>query len=125
MTDRNMDRRRDRSESLVQATFGRLDVVALGCALGVLAAVLLWGATAILLVHGAPPGVEVGSHLGLLSHFLPFYAVSWAGSFLGVGYGFIIGYVLGLLVGLVWNLSHALYLRTLTGNAGAPRDMDL
>jgi hypothetical protein len=84
---------------------------------------VLWLATAILLLRGAPPGVEIGPHLSLLGQFLPLYAVSWSGSIVGLVYGFVIGYVIGMLVGLVWNVSHVLYLRTLVGPIGSSREL--
>lgn len=100
----------DRGELIVRAAFARLDVVALAIAVGCVSALGLWAATAILLLKGAPPGIDVGPHLSLLAHFLPGYKVSWAGSFVGLFYGFVIGAALGTLVGAVWNVIHHIYL---------------
>jgi hypothetical protein len=100
----------DRSEQIVRAAFARLDVLAIAVALGALGALTLWLMTAALLIKGAPPGMHVGGHLGLLEHFLPRYGVSWRGSFLGAVYGFIVGFVVGGIVGTAWNLTHHIYL---------------
>ena len=101
---------RDRGELIVRAAFARFDVVALAVAMGCVGALGLWAATAILLAKGAPPGVDVGPHIALLTNFLPGYRVSWPGSFVGLFYGFLIGMVLGCLIGAVWNIVHHIYL---------------
>ena len=99
-----------RGELIVRAAFARFDIVALAIAMGCVCAFGLWGASVILLLKGAPPGISVGPHLALLTNFLPGFSVSWAGSFVGVIYGFLIGVVLGGLIGLVWNVVHHIYL---------------
>jgi hypothetical protein len=63
----------------------------------------LFGATIILVLKGAPPGQEVGSHLALLRYFFPGYSVSFFGSLVGFMYGFVLGYFLGRSVGSVYN----------------------
>jgi hypothetical protein len=100
----------DRGELIVRAAFARFDPIALAVAMGAVAGLCLFAATAILLAKGAPPGVDVGPHLALLANFLPGYSVSWGGSVLGLVYGFFIGALLGVLVALVWNLVHHIYL---------------
>ncbi len=100
----------DRSEQIVRAAFARLDLLALAVAMGCVFALVLWAATAILLLKGAPPGVGVGNHLALLAQFLPGYRVSWSGSVVGLAYGFAIGLVFGAVVAAVWNLAHHIYL---------------
>jgi hypothetical protein len=100
----------DRGELIVRAAFARFDFVALAVAMGSVAALGLWAATAILLAKGAPPGVEVGPHLALLANFLPGYSVSWGGAAVGVFYGFLLGAALGVLIAIVWNLIHHVYL---------------
>lgn len=101
---------RDRGELIVRAAFARFDVVALAIAMGCVGALVLWSATAILLVKGAPPGINVGPHLALLTNFLPGYHVSWPGSVVGLFYGFLIGAGLGGLIAVVWNIVHHIYL---------------
>ncbi len=97
-------------DRLVKAAFARLDVVALGCALGVVLGLTLWLATVFLLLKGAPPGVHVGPHLGLLSNFLPLYSVSWSGSVVGGLEVFAIGFVVGALLAVAWNMAHYVWL---------------
>lgn len=97
-------------ERLIKAAFARLDATALGIAVGALFAVLLWLATAILLLKGAPPGEPVGPHLGLLAHFLPYYTVSWGGSIIGLVEAFVIGFVVGGALATAWNLAHHIWL---------------
>lgn len=97
-------------DRLVKSAFARLDVIALGVALGALAGSLLWFATAYLLVKGAAPGAPIGPHLGLLAHFLPFYSVSWSGSIVGASEAFAIGFVIGASMAMAWNLVHHIWL---------------
>ena len=100
----------DRGELIVRAAFARFDLIALAIAIGAVGALALWTATAILLVKGAPPGVDVGPHLALLANFLPGFSVSWPGSVVGLFYGFLIGAGLGVLIAAVWNIVHHIYL---------------
>lgn len=106
----------NRGDLIVRAAFARLDLVALMIATGVVCALGLWGATAILLAKGPPPGVGpadhvvVGPHLALLANLLPGYAVTWGGSLIGLAYGFLIGLGLGAIVATVWNVVHYIYL---------------
>jgi hypothetical protein len=97
-------------ERLLKAAFARLDVLALGLALGTLVASLVWLATIYLLLKGAPPGQHVGIHLGLLANYLPFYSVSWSGSLVGLVHGLWIGFVVGAFLAVAWNLPHHLWL---------------
>jgi len=102
---------RDETEDrLVKAAFARLDVVALGSAIGLVLGLTLWAATVFLLLKGAPPGQHIGPHLGLLSNFLPLYSVSWSGSLVGAVEGAIIGFVLGALLASAWNMAHYVWL---------------
>lgn len=100
----------DSEERLVKAAFARLDVLALSTAVGVLFGVVLWVATAYLLIKGAPPGQHIGPHLGLLSNYLPFYSVSWSGSVVGLVEGFAIGFVVGGLLAVAWDFAHHVWL---------------
>jgi hypothetical protein len=97
-------------ERLLKAAFARLDVLAMGVALGALFAFLLWLATAYLLLKGAAPGQHVGVHLGLLANYLPLYSVSWSGSVIGLLHGLWIGFVVGAFLAVAWNLPHHLWL---------------
>ena len=97
-------------KAVLMAGFARLDVVALAVAMGVVCAIGLFLLTAILLVKGAPPGIEIGIHLGLLGIYLPGYEVSWGGSVIGAIYASILGALVGFIWGLLWNLTHYLYI---------------
>lgn len=91
---------------VMSRAFGRLDPVALGVAVGVMAGAALALATAVLLWQG---GTLVGFHLKRLGYFLPGYTVSWP----GVGIGFIdaavVGFGAGALVAVLWNAYHRLF----------------
>lgn len=86
--------------------FARMDPVALAIALGTLAALMLYAATAALLIKG---GALVGQHLTLIGIYLPGYEVSWAGALVGAAYLWIICAVLGLMLAVLWNLTHYIY----------------
>ena len=107
---RNSNSKEDRGEWIVRSAFARFDLVALGIAMGCVGALCLWGATAVLMVKGAPPGAAVGPHLALLTNFLPGYSVSWPGSVVGLIYGFFLGLGVGVLIAMVWNVVHHIYL---------------
>lgn len=115
MSDDTAPDSRRRTDLIVKAAFARLDIVALAIAAGAVGTSLLFLATAWLLLRGAPPGVHVGPHLGLLANFLPGYSVSWVGSMAGIFYGFLIGFCSGAAVGAFWNLIHYVYLLALGG----------
>jgi len=100
----------DRSDRIVRATFARLDILAIAVSTGCLFAVLLWGATAVLLLKGPVGGQEIGPHLGLIANFFPGYTVTWPGSAVGLVYGFLLGLLLGGSVGIFWNLVHHVFL---------------
>ena len=97
-------------QAVLAAGFARLDVVALAVAMGFVFAIGLFVLTAFLLIRGAPQGIDIGTHLGLLGIYLPGYDVSWSGSIIGAAYAWIIGAVIGFVWGVLWNLSHYLYI---------------
>jgi len=97
-------------KAVLMAGFARLDVVALAVAFGTVCAAGLFLLTAILLIKGAPPGTDVGTHLGVIGDFLPGYSVSWAGSIIGAIYAWIIGALIGFMWSTLWNLTHYLYI---------------
>ncbi len=89
-------------EELVRGAFARYDAVALGGALGAVAGLALFAATALLLLGD---GQAVGSNLSLLGNFFLGFAPTWAGAFIGLfeaslgGFGF--GFVLAKLINTV------------------------
>ena len=91
---------------ILSAVFAKMDVPAMTVAAGVLCSLLLFLATAVLLLQTVPEGYPVGPHLGSLGDYLPGYEVSWPGSLYGALYGFLIGAVGGFVVAVYWNLTH-------------------
>jgi hypothetical protein len=99
-----MERESDTStEKAMESAFAQLDPIALGTGLGVVAASVVWFATAILLLRG---GQDVGLHLRGLGHYLPGYAVSWGGSIIGAVEAALLGFLLGALLAWIWNTYH-------------------
>jgi hypothetical protein len=84
----------------IRRAFQRTSEQGWGLALGFLAAVVLFVATAILVARGGP---DVGRHLGMLSVYLPGYSVSWPGAFIGAAYAFFLGYGAGRTVATIYN----------------------
>lgn len=95
---------------IVRAAFARLDITALAVAAGVVGGFLIFCSTAWLLLRGAPPGVHIGPHLGLLTNYLPGYSVTWPGSVIGFVYGLAGGVAIGGSFGVVWNMVHYVYM---------------
>jgi hypothetical protein len=91
------------------ALFARMDTVAMAVAIALLFAIGLSGATAVLLLEGAPPGVAIGPNLSALGNILPGYSVSWMGSLIGATWAGVIGAVTGYLIATFWNFTHAVF----------------
>lgn len=105
-----MKRLEPAERAVLMAAFARMDVVALGVAIGTLLAAALFMMTAILLVKGAAPGEPIGAHLGLLGVYLPGYTVSWMGGLIGAVWAWVGGFVVGFIWAVLWNLTHVLYI---------------
>jgi hypothetical protein len=90
---------RDEERAIRQA-FERVSGHGWGVALGVLAALGLFVATAVLVVKGGP---SPGAHLQLLRAYFPGYRVTWPGAFLGSLYAFVMGYLAGRTIGALYN----------------------
>lgn len=99
----------DKDKAILMAAFAKIKPVAMAVALGVVFALVLFSATAILLIKGAMDGAVVGPHLALLGIYLPGYEVSWHGAFLGASYFFVAGALLGFLLAVLWNMTHHLF----------------
>jgi hypothetical protein len=90
-------------EDLLREAFARYDAVALGGAVGVVAAVGLLLATVVLLLRG---GSVVGPNLSLLGNYLYGFDASWRGAAVGAveagaggfGLGFALGHAINWLV---------------------------
>lgn len=91
---------------ILSAVFAKMDAVALMIAAGVLGALTLSLATAILLLQPVPESYPVGPHLSALADYLPGYSVTWMGSLIGAFYGFLVGAVSGFVAAAYWNLAH-------------------
>jgi protoporphyrinogen oxidase len=87
-------------QSALSHMFAKLDRVAFGTSLGLVAGLLICLATVILVLKG---GDVVGPNLQLLGQFFPGYEVSFWGSLVGLGYGFVSGFAVGWLYALLRN----------------------
>ena len=85
----------------------RLDPVALGASLAVVCSSMLFLATIVLVLRG---GQQVGSHLALLSQYLPGYRVTPAGSLTGACYAAAGAFVFGWIAGHLRNAFLSAYL---------------
>lgn len=97
-------------KALLKIAFCRIDVTAMATATGTVVGLLLFLATAALLIKGTSPGAEVGPHLELLGIYLPGYTVTWVGALLGAVYGLVLGAAAGAIIAGMWNLTHYLYM---------------
>ena len=81
-------------DEIIEIAFAKLDAVSMGAALGIVAGLGLFAATAFLLLQGGP---MVGKTLNLLGNYLPGFEVRWSGAFKGLltagAGGFLVGYV--------------------------------
>ncbi len=101
--DRLTPERLDRPEleELVRQAFARFDPVALGAALGSVAALVLLAATMALLLEGSDPA---GPTLSLLGQYLAGYQVSWTGALIGFAEAGMLGFGIGWLMAKLINL---------------------
>ncbi|HEY0972502.1 MAG TPA: hypothetical protein VGE02_16145 [Gemmatimonadales bacterium] len=79
---------------------------ALGVAVGSVAGLLVFAATAVRLLVGP----EGRTDLALLSQYFAGYSESWGGAFVGLGWGFVVGFVAGWFAAFVRNLVMAVWL---------------
>ncbi len=96
------------AEELVAQSFAKLHRTALGIALGLLSGLVVFAATAVLLIKG---GSRVGPTLGLLRQYFIGYSVSWQGSLVGLLYGFAFGFIVGWLMAFLRNVLISAYLQ--------------
>jgi hypothetical protein len=104
----------DRERLLIRRAFAHLDAVALGIAVGCVAALGLSFLTALLLWGGDP---MVGSHMNRLSFFLIGYKVSWGGAVVGLFWGMGLGFILGYVIAQLWNGYHRLFVAVVVARA--------
>ncbi len=95
-----------RDHEILSAVFAKMDVPAMTVAVGILCSLLLFLATATLLIQTVPENHLVGPHLSDLAEYLPGYEVSWLGAIVGAFYGFLAGAVAGFAAAVYWNMTH-------------------
>ena len=119
--DRLMPRRLT-PEELIEAAFAKLDPVALGVAVGIVAGLSLFVATITLLAKG---GEVVGPTLALLGNVLIGFSVTWEGALVGLVEATIGGFALGYLFGSLRNLGIDGYAWLLQRRAAADSQRNL
>lgn len=87
-------------ERLVHDRVVRLDAAVWGLTAGVMAGLILFVATNVLILQGGP---NLGEHLRLLSHYFPGYDVTFTGSLVGFLWAFVTGFVATWLLARVYN----------------------
>ncbi len=102
--DRLVPRRADRSsvEEVLRAAFARYDPLALGAAVGAVAGLGLFLATAFSLLFTSARGA--GPPLTLLGNYLFGYTATWEGAFVGLAEAALGGFAFGWLVAAAINL---------------------
>jgi protoporphyrinogen oxidase len=108
-------------EELLRSAFSRYDAVAVAGATAVIAAVGLFLATAVLLLHGGEPR---GPTLSLLGHYLLGFEVSWPGALLGAAEAAVGGAALGWLTARWINRLIALHETALRRHLQLQRTVD-
>lgn len=82
----------------------RLRASVMAVTFGIAGAVLLFVATAWLIIQGPTGGSQhVGPTLGLLGNYFPGYSVTWTGAVIGMFYGALTGAAAGFFMALVYN----------------------
>lgn len=101
-SDRQVPRRlpRPAEEAVLARVLARLDPVALGAAVGIVAGLSLFLATAVLLLEG---GEVVGPNLSLLGQILPGFRVTWRGALVGFAEMLVAGFALGWIAAWLRN----------------------
>jgi hypothetical protein len=94
----------------------------MGTAIGVVAGIVLFIASALLLLEGGP---VVGPTLSLLKNYLIGFEVSWPGALLGMVEAGLIGFAVGYLGARFGNLGIAAYAHSIQRRAEADANRDL
>jgi hypothetical protein len=108
-------------EEWIRQAFARYDPVALAAAVGGVAGVGIFLATAVLLLRG---GDVVGPTLSLLGSYFLGYEVSWPGAWLGLAEAGVLGATFGWLLARLLNLVIGLEQRVLESRIDGLRAMD-
>lgn len=109
-------------EEVIEKVFARLDPLALGTAVGVVSGLLLFLATAILLMKGGP---VVGPNLRLLENFFLGFKVNWKGAFLGFFQAGLGGFLLGYIIATLRNWGMSAYAYMIKRNIEKEEGRDL
>lgn len=108
-------------EEWIRQAFARYDPVALAAAIGSVAGVGLFLATAVLLLRGGDP---VGPTLSLLGNYFIGYEVSWPGAWLGLVEASALGGAFGWVLARLLNLVIGMEQRALESRIDSLRAMD-
>ena len=109
-------------DQMISVAFARLDPLAMGVAVGTVAALGLLIATALLLLKG---GESVGITLSLLGTFLPGYKVAWFGALIGAAQLGIGGFLIGFACAWVRNWCIDAYAALGKRSANAKQERDV
>lgn len=90
----------EREALAIRVAVARLRTGIVAVAMGTMGGLILFLATAWLLIRSGP---NVGATLGLLSNYFPGYSVSWPGAFVGFAYGVLTGGLVGGVMAWIYN----------------------
>ena len=106
----------------IREVYARFDETALGVAFGSVAGLLLFAATAVLLIQAREP---LGPNLSLLSNYFLGFTVSWPGAFIGLVEGALGGFAFGWLLARLTNTILAIEERRTFASVSAGHVMNL
>ncbi|RMF57900.1 MAG: NAD(P)/FAD-dependent oxidoreductase [Calditrichaeota bacterium] len=109
-------------EEVIESVFAKLDPLALGGAVGFVSGLLLFLATAILLLKGGP---VIGPTLSLLGNYLVGYKVTWPGAFIGFLEAGLGGFIMGYVIATLRNWAVAAYAYLIKRNIEKEESKDL
>ena len=81
-------------DKVIEVAFAKIDPLAFGIAVGVVSGIVIFMASAILLLRGGP---VVGPTLSLLGNYLFGFEVTWVGAVMGLLEGGVLGFAVGAL----------------------------
>jgi len=109
-------------QEVIEIAFARLDPLALGVAVGLVSALVLFLLTGILLLKGGP---VVGPNLSLLANYFIGYKVTWLGAFFGALEAGLGGFAFGNLLARLRNWGVQVYARLAQKRAAAEEARNL
>jgi protoporphyrinogen oxidase len=109
-------------EEVIEIAFARLDPLALGVAVGLVSALVLFLLTGILLLKGGP---VIGPNLSLLANYFIGYKVTWLGAFFGALEAGLGGFAVGNLLARLRNWGVQVYARLAQKRAAAEERRNL